>query len=178
VTLRRAIGPIPKPPREPRGTRKSRRSRSPKGRAAMNELLRGTALAVDALPEIIPALSVPVVVSSQRRAVGPALEKRAQIISERYLDAVRALSCWNCGAAGPNHPHHVLRRSRRHTVNDLTAIPACAACHRAVHDGAISGPLGRSHEEAGVYSTQARLFEQRGSLWWLAVMREIQAGIG
>lgn len=142
--------------------------------------LRGKArprpLAVEALPQIVPALSVPppvVVVSSGPRAVGEPLSKRVEIISERYLDGVRALSCAFCPSLGTPNAHHVERRGMEQRRNDLSAVPACGSgttgCHGKCHDGRIS----RERQEQAIAETQARLFEQRGALWWGHVMREI-----
>lgn len=116
-------------------------------------------------------------VSIAPREVGPAIEKRAEIVSERYLAAVRELSCAFCPAPAPVNPHHVERTGMEERRNDLSAVPACGSgttgCHGKCHNGRISP----ERQDQAIAETQARLFEQRGRLWWLGVMKEITKGM-
>lgn len=154
--------------------KRARKASRAEVRAAIEALYAGTPLEEPAPPPVGPALRiVPVTVSAAPREVGPAIEKGPQLVSERYLAAVREMPCCLCPAGPRSHAHHVIRRSRRQTRNDLSAIAVCPGCHADVHEGRIPP----EREQRAVAETQALLFEQRGALWWLAVMREIQAGL-
>ena len=165
-----------RPPRA-RAAAEARRASRAEVRAAWDALYRGTPLEVLPPPAVEPPVRVAPVelrqVNAGPRDLVEPIEKGPQLRSERYLAAVREMPCCFCNAASPGHAHHVLRRSRRNTVNDITAIALCPACHHDVHAGRIAS----ADERAAVYETQARLFEQRGALWWLGVMREIAGNL-
>lgn len=167
--------------REERAAAKARRASRAEVRATLEAFYRGTPLETAPPPAVAPPIRVAPVelrqVNAGPRELVEPIDKRAEIISDRYLDAVRALSCAFCPAPAPVNPHHVERTGMEQRRNDLSAVPACGGgstgCHGDCHNGRISP----DRQEQAVAETQARLFEQRGALWWLGVMREIGEGL-
>ena len=106
------------------------------------------------------------------------IDKAPQILSPRYLAAVRELPCAFCpGQELATTAHHVEVIGRKQVRNDLSAVPACGDGTRGCHGLAQTYQIPRARQDQAVAETQTRLLRQRAALWWLGVMREIAGNL-
>lgn len=135
MTLRRAIGPIFKPPPTPRADRQPLRARSPKRAPPLDRALAGTALAV-----------AQVTVSTASRAVGPSIDKLPPVRSPSLLSWVREQPCelppygemnaWHHTATHPGgDPHHTPTTGANGRQIDDLVVSACRVGHDLAHRG-------------------------------------------